>query len=105
MKVDEKTVNKVAQVARIELTDKEVSSFSRDLSEVLSAFKTLQKIPTKGVKPTFQPIEAENVLRDDKVEPSIARDKLLRNLKNKKDGYIKVPSGVEKIMLRIKRLR
>ncbi len=94
MKVDEKTVKRVARVARLELTGKEVSGFSRDLSEVLSAFRTLQKISTKGVKPTFQPIEVENVLRDDKVELSIARDRLLRNLKNKQDGYIKGPRVV-----------
>lgn len=94
MVVDKKTVKKVAELARLDLTDKELERFSRDLVEVLSAFKTLQKIPTKGVKPSFQPIDVKNVLREDKIEPSIPRKRLLKNLKNKEDGYIKGPRVV-----------
>ena len=91
MSVDEETVKRVARVARLELTEDEISMFSRDLSEVLEAFETLQEIPTEGVKPTFQPIEAINIIREDKVEPSIPRSKLLKNIRNKEDGYIKGP--------------
>jgi aspartyl-tRNA(Asn)/glutamyl-tRNA(Gln) amidotransferase subunit C len=94
MVVDKKTVKKVAELARLDLTDKELDKFSRDLVEVLSAFKTLQKIPTKGIKPSFQPIDVKNVLREDKVEPSIPRKRLLKNLKNKEEGYIKGPRVV-----------
>ncbi len=91
MKIDKATVSKVARAARLDLTDKEITRYSRDLTDVLSAFRTLQRIPTKGVEPTFQPIETINVTRKDVVEPSIPRDKLLRNLKNQEDGYIKGP--------------
>ena len=94
MVVDRKTVRKVAELARIELTEKELDGFSGDLDEILSAFKTLQKIPTKGVRPTFQPIEVKNVLRDDVIEPSIPRERLLRNIRNKEDGCIKGPKVV-----------
>jgi aspartyl-tRNA(Asn)/glutamyl-tRNA(Gln) amidotransferase subunit C len=94
MAVDRKTVKKVAGLARLDLTEKELDKFSRDLDEVLSAFRTLQRIPTRGVKPTFQPVEVRNVLREDKVEPSIPRKRLLKNLKNKEGGYIKGPRVV-----------
>ena len=94
MRMDKKTVKKVAELSRLELTDKEIKKFTQDLSEVINAFRTLQKIPTRGVKPTFQPIETRNVLREDKVEPSIPREKLLKNLKNREDGYIKGPRVV-----------
>jgi aspartyl-tRNA(Asn)/glutamyl-tRNA(Gln) amidotransferase subunit C len=94
MKVDRKTVKRVAELSRLELSDREAESFSRDLSEVLSSFRTLRKIPTKGVRPSFQPIETRNVLREDEVEPSIPRENLLKNLKNKEQGYIKGPRVV-----------
>ena len=94
MVVDKKTVTKVAGLARLDLTERELVKFSRDLDEVLSAFRTLQRIPTRGVKPTFQPMGIRNVLRDDRVEPSIPRKKLLKNLKNREDGYIKGPRVV-----------
>ena len=93
-KVDKQTVERVAGLARLELTDREARGFAKDLHEVLSAFRTLQRIPTKGVKPTFQPIEVRDVLREDEVEPSIPRERLLRNLRNKEDGYIKGPRVV-----------
>ncbi|MCK4714791.1 MAG: Asp-tRNA(Asn)/Glu-tRNA(Gln) amidotransferase subunit GatC [Candidatus Aenigmarchaeota archaeon] len=94
MTVDKDMVKKVAALARIELSDKEAEGFRKDLEEILSAFRTLQRIPTKGVKPTFHPVEVRGVLREDKVEPSILRDRLLKNLKNKEDGYIKGPRVV-----------
>ena len=91
MPVDEETVKKVARVARLNLTEEETDRFSKDLSEVLEAFETLQAIPTEGVEPTFQPTDVENVVREDQVEPSIPRSKLLKNLKNQEDGFIKGP--------------
>jgi aspartyl-tRNA(Asn)/glutamyl-tRNA(Gln) amidotransferase subunit C len=94
MVVDRKTVKKVAGLARLELTERELARFSRDLDEILSAFSTLQRIPTRGVRPTFRPLNVRNVLRDDRVEPSTPRKRLLRNLKNREDGYIKGPRVV-----------
>ncbi len=94
MHVDKETVRKVARLARIELSDMETEGFRRDLEEVLSAFRKIQKIPTKGVKPTFQPVETRDVLREDVVEPGIPRDRLLRDLRNKQDGYIRGPRVV-----------
>jgi aspartyl-tRNA(Asn)/glutamyl-tRNA(Gln) amidotransferase subunit C len=92
--VDEEAIRKVAQVARLELTEEEASRLSGDLSEVIEAFRVLQEIPTKDVKPTFQPIETTNVTREDEVEPSVPRNKLLRGLRNKEDGYVKGPRVV-----------
>ena len=94
MKVKESTVRHVARTARLELTDKEVKMYSKDLGSILKAFETLQKIDTKGVAPTFQPIDVKDVLREDRIEPSIPRDRLLKNLKNKEKGYIKGPKVV-----------
>jgi len=71
-----------------------LDDFRKDLEEVLSAFRTLQKIPTKDVKPTLHPVERSDVLREDRVEPSIPREKLLKNLKNTEKGYIKGPRVV-----------
>ncbi len=89
--INRETVDRVARLARLELTEKEALGFTEDLKEVLSAFRRLQRIPTEGVEPTFQPVEVSGVLRDDRVEPGIPREELLRNLKNRQDGYIKGP--------------
>lgn len=94
MVVDKKTVRRVAGLARLDLKESELARLSRDLDEVLSAFKTLKRIPTMGVKPAFQPVELRNVLREDRVEPSLSRERLLKNLRNREGGYIRGPRVV-----------
>jgi len=91
---DKETVRKVAKLARLELSDKELERFSKDMEEITKAFSVLKKVKTDGVEPTFQPVERKNVLRDDIIEESISRDILLKNLKNQEKGFIKGPKVV-----------
>jgi aspartyl-tRNA(Asn)/glutamyl-tRNA(Gln) amidotransferase subunit C len=84
-------VRKVAQIARLKLSDQELRKFSKDLESILKAFQDLERVPTKGVKPSFQPIETKNVLRKDKVEPSLTQEHALSNTKNKEKGFFKGP--------------
>ena len=92
--IDEKTVLKVAQIARINLTEEEAKKFAKDLQNVLEAFETLKSVDTKGVKPSFQPIEIKNVMRKDEVEKSLTQKQALSNTKNKESGYFKGPKAV-----------
>jgi aspartyl-tRNA(Asn)/glutamyl-tRNA(Gln) amidotransferase subunit C len=91
---DRETVKKVAELARLELSDKELERFSKDMEEITKAFSVLKKVDTKGVEPTFQPIERKNILRDDEIEESIPRETLLKNLKNREKGFIKGPKVI-----------
>ena len=88
------TVRKVAQIARISVTDKELKEFSKDLNSVLSAFRDLEKAGTKGVKPTFQPIEVKNITRDDAIEDSLRQADALKNTNNREDGNFLGPKVV-----------
>jgi aspartyl/glutamyl-tRNA(Asn/Gln) amidotransferase C subunit len=93
--VDEKTVKKVAETARISLTSAELNKMSRDLNTILKAFKELDKVVTgKNVKPSFQPLEIKNVTRKDKVTPSLTQKQALANTKQKERGYFKGPRAV-----------
>ncbi len=91
---DKETVRRVATLARLELSDRELEKFSKDMEEITRAFSVLRKADTKNVEPTFQPIEGRNVLRDDEIEKSIPRETLLKNLKNKEKGFIKGPKVI-----------
>ncbi len=84
-------IKRVAQIARLKLSDQEVHKFSKDLESILGAFKDLERVPTHGVKPSFQPIETKNVLRKDAVEPSLTQEQALSNAKNKEKGYFRGP--------------
>jgi aspartyl-tRNA(Asn)/glutamyl-tRNA(Gln) amidotransferase subunit C len=90
-KVTPQTVKRVSQVARLRLTEKEIEKFSKDMVDILGAFRDLERVPTKGVKPAFQPIETKNVLRKDAVERSLTQEQALANTKNKEKGFFKGP--------------
>jgi len=84
-------IRRVAQIARLKLSDQEVHKFSKDLESILEAFHDLENVHTSGVKPSFQPIETKNVLRKDKVEESLTQEQALSNAKNKEKGFFRGP--------------
>ena len=94
MKVDKELIEKVASVARLKLTDSEIKKFVPELKEVLDYFSELDKVNVKDVKPSFQPVEIKNFMREDKVEKSLSQEEALKNTSNKKDGYFKGPKAV-----------
>jgi len=90
-KVTPQTIKHVSKIARLKLTEKEIDKFTNDMESILDAFKDLERVPTKGIKPSFQPIETKNVLRKDRTEPSLKQEQALANTKNKEKGYFKGP--------------
>jgi aspartyl-tRNA(Asn)/glutamyl-tRNA(Gln) amidotransferase subunit C len=90
-KISPETLRRVAQVARLKLSDQEMEKFSKDLEAMLEAFRDLENVDTKGVKPSFQPIETKNVLRKDRIEPSLTQEQALSNSRNKEKGFFKGP--------------
>ena len=93
MKVTIDVVRKVAKAARLELTEPEVEKFSKDLNDILLAFKDLDKAQT-NVKPAFQPLEIKDVTRDDAPEKCLTQEEALANTKHKENGFFKGPRAV-----------
>ena len=92
MKITEETVERVAKLARIELTAREVKKFEKDLNDILAAFKTLDEAPMS--EPSFQPIKMQNVMREDEPEKCLTNEEALRNTKHKEKGFFKGPKAV-----------
>ena len=86
-------VKKVAKIARLDLTEGEVKKFSKDLNDILSAFKDLDKAKA-NVEPSFQPLEIKDVVRDDKSEDVFSQETALSNTKHKEKGFFKGPRAV-----------
>ncbi len=92
---DEMTIRKVAEIARLDLSESEIKKFSADLKDIVHAFKELEKVKTDGVEPAFQPMELTDVLREDKLENCLDQKIALSNVdKNKEGGYFKGPKAV-----------
>ena len=94
VKIDRELIEHVADVARLKLTDKEKNQFVKELKEVIEAFSKLDKVDTKGVDISLQPVELKNMLREDKEEACLQQEDVLRLAEHKKDGYFKGPKSV-----------
>lgn len=92
--IDKKTVEHVASLARIYLTEEEIEKFSKDISGILDAFSSLNEVDTQNIKPSFHPIEMKNVMRDDKEEECLSQEEALSNAEQKEDGFFKGPRAV-----------
>lgn len=90
-KLSHDDVLKLAQLARLKLTDEEVNEFAGELSEILQYVESLGKVDVKGLKPTNQVTGLKNVTRSDEIK-NYGYDvaDLMKNLPEQKDGHIKV---------------
>lgn len=67
-KIDKELVKKVADNARLKLSEQEIEKFTKQLEDILQAFKEIDKVNTANVKPSFHPQEIKNIFREDKVK-------------------------------------
>jgi aspartyl-tRNA(Asn)/glutamyl-tRNA(Gln) amidotransferase subunit C len=89
-KLTREDILKLAQLARLDLTDDEVKEFSSELSDILQYVEQLLAVNVKGLKPTNQVTGLTNVTREDEVHDYgyMAAD-LLKNVPVVKDNQIK----------------
>lgn len=84
-------VLKLARLARLELTDDEVTLFSRELGEILQYVEQLQAVDVTGLEPTSQVTGLTNVMRKDEVRNyGYVPKELLKNVPELQAGHIKV---------------
>lgn len=90
-KITEETVRHVAELARLKLTASELKKMQKDLTEILTAFKTLDEAPS--AEASFQPLPMENVYREDIEEKCLPHEIALKNTKHKEKGFFKGPKA------------
>ena len=95
MKITKITIEHVANLARLNLTEEEKSMLTLDMEQIISYMDKLKELDTSEVKPTAHVMPISNVFREDKSEPSYLREKILASAPLTKDGCFKVPKIVE----------
>ena len=81
----------VAHLARLDVTDDELETFTEQLAASLDHAEDVASLDTAGVPPTAHPLPLSNVLRDDVVRPSLDRDEVLSQAPDAVDGLFRVP--------------
>jgi len=92
--VSEKEVEKIAQLARLSLTEAEKQAFAQQLSSVLSHFKQLAEVPTDGVEPLVTPTDMVEEWRVDQVQTWGDPETAVREAPEKVGNLFKVPPVV-----------
>ena len=85
-------VEHVAHLARLGLSDAELTMFQGQLNHILDQYTILAGLPTDAIAPTAQTIELENILREDVVRPSLPVSAVLANAPAHDGGFIVVPA-------------
>jgi aspartyl-tRNA(Asn)/glutamyl-tRNA(Gln) amidotransferase subunit C len=69
----------VAHLARLELTESELETMTRQLSAIVDYVDQLKQVNTDGVEPLSHALPVHNVFRDDEPRPSLSADEALAN--------------------------
>ncbi|HEY7072538.1 MAG TPA: Asp-tRNA(Asn)/Glu-tRNA(Gln) amidotransferase subunit GatC [Acidimicrobiales bacterium] len=81
----------VARLARLQLTDVELDTFTGQLAKVLDHARDVEALDVGDVPPTSHPYPLQNVLRPDEQRPSLDRDAVLAGAPDTEDGQFRVP--------------
>lgn len=88
MEITKSEVEKVATLARLEMTSTERDTFAKQLSEILTHVEKLKQYDTNGIEPTATVLGQVNVFREDAVRPSLPAEKALANApERERDGF------------------
>ena len=84
-------VRKVAQLARLDLPEAAITTYTTQLERILDYVAQLQAVDTEGVPPTTRAVEVVNVTREDRVEPTPVREQLLDLAPQREGDFFRVP--------------
>lgn len=88
-------VDKVANLAKLSLSEQEKESMQRELGAIIGFADKLSEIDTDSVEITAHIVPINNVFRADEVTNQPDRENLLGNAPTKADGYMTVPKTFE----------
>jgi len=93
MKVDKKTVERLAKLSKLEFSEKEKEDMVKDFQKIVHFVDKLKELDTEGVKPLVYVNEnVTNVLREDIPGDIVSKEDALKNAPIKDTNYIKIPN-------------
>ncbi len=95
MSLSRADVVRVADLARLRLSDSEIDAMQTQLSRILEHVSALQAVDVTGVEPTAQVTDLVNALREDANRASLAREAVLANSALTDQGMFRVKAVFE----------
>ena len=94
MTISKEEIMHIANLADLNLTDKEIEGYAKDMNEILEFANTLNSVDTTEAKETIGTNSKYNVFRKDEVKNFENREKLLQNAPSSEDGMFHIPKVI-----------
>jgi len=95
MKISNKDVKEVADLARLEIEEEQLDKFTNQFENILKFISKLDELNTDDVDPTSHVLDMPTPLREDKVEEWLSQDEALKNAPQREDEFFGVPKVIE----------
>jgi aspartyl-tRNA(Asn)/glutamyl-tRNA(Gln) amidotransferase subunit C len=90
MELSHQEVRRIAELAKLELTDEEVGLYAGQLSHILQYFQRLQEIDTSQILPTASVLPLKNIFRLDIAGQPITTTQAVANAPDALDNQFRV---------------
>lgn len=94
-KIDIKTVDEVAHLARLEFNDSAKAEILNDMNRMLSFVDKLSELNTENIEPLIYMTNEKNILREDAPEITLTQREALKNAPKKDSDYFKAPKVID----------
>lgn len=91
--INKDQIVKIANLARIKVSDEEALKYADDLSDIVSWVESLNELDTESVKPMMS-VEDDLIMRDDNSDNNDYSNDVLKNSPDQKLNFFVVPKFV-----------
>ena len=95
MNITKEDVERVALLARLELSSEEKELFAEQLDKIFHHIEKLNQLDTEKVEPLAHAVDIVNAFREDRVVNRPSTDSLLANAPAREENFFKVPKIIE----------
>jgi aspartyl-tRNA(Asn)/glutamyl-tRNA(Gln) amidotransferase subunit C len=85
----------VAHLARLQLTEAELETMTRQLSAIVAYVDQLRQVNTDDVEPMAHALAIHNVFREDEAAPSLPTADALANAPQRRGDFYSVPAVLD----------
>ena len=89
--ISEEDVRHVARLARLELSDADVTRFQHQLSQIIEAVSKVSELDLDGVPVTAHPLDVANAWAEDEPRDCLSLDEAFANAPDRDDDYFRTP--------------
>lgn len=95
MALEKSDVENIAHLARLAISEEDVSAYAENLSSILDLVEQMSAVDTSGVEPMAHPLEMAQRLREDVVTEDNQREHFQQHAPAVENGLFLVPRVIE----------